>query len=162
TSPPAGLLLPAYEEETGALWFYAVFGALLIHYDPATETFSRLVHDSKDPASLSDSLIWGVMADAMGGLWVATRRGNGLNRTDLQRGSFAHYKHEPDNPNSLDKNGVRAFLEDREGRLWVSPITGALNRFDRKTQTVIHFPTDPLRIMFLAWETRTAKNCSDS
>ena len=56
---------------------------------------------------------------------------------EQQRGTFSHYKHDPD---SLSGNLVWTIYEDREGMLWVGTFSG-LDRFDRTTQTVTHYPT---------------------
>lgn len=47
----------------------------LYEYDPEKDTFEHYVHNSQDPTSLSNSVLFGINTDDCGNLWVGTERG---------------------------------------------------------------------------------------
>ena len=46
------------------------------------------------------------------------------------------------NPSSMSHNSVKAILEDRNGELWVGTEGGGLSRFERASETFVHYRHD--------------------
>lgn len=113
-------------DSSGRIWIGTTLGGLN-RFDPATETFTRYIHDPQNPTSLSNDLVQTIFEDAQGMLWVGT--GDGLNRFDSVTETFTRYTHDPQNSASLNHNEVFAITQDGTGMLWVGTKQG-INRFD--------------------------------
>jgi len=79
-------------------------------------------------------------------MWFGTWYG-GLARFDGYE--FKVFQHEPRKPTSLAHNYVWTLLVDKTGTLWVGTNGGGLDRYDRRTESFIHFgydSNDPRRL----------------
>ena len=76
-------------------------------------------------------------------MWFATDEG--LNKYDGYK--FTVYKHDPENATSIGNNSLYDLLEDAAHNLWVLTDQG-LDRFDRSTETFIHYNTAEKGIAF--------------
>ena len=133
------------EDSQAQLWI-GTWGGGLDQFDPHTNQFTHYSHQPDQPDSLSHDLVSAVLPDSYGNLWVGTL--NGLDRLDPVTGRFTHYRNDPADPNSLSSNVISRLYEDRAGNLWVGTGAynlrgGGLNRFDRATQTFVHYRHDP-------------------
>jgi streptogramin lyase/putative methionine-R-sulfoxide reductase with GAF domain len=124
------------ESRRGALWIGTEGGGLnrlgrsLQTAAPADqETFIRHRHDSDDPHSLSDDLVWAILEDRAGRLWVGTQ--SGLDQLDRYEDGFIHYRHDPYDPHSLSGDSVESIHEDRTGVLWIGTFGGGLSKLNR-------------------------------
>ena len=104
--------------------------------DRSTGSFSRFLHDSRNPHSLghnsfhaegpgSQSVV-GVnktYEDADGVLWLCTVD-RGLPKLDRERKKFIRYANQPANPSSLPHDTVHTEFEDREGVMRVGTESG--------------------------------------
>jgi len=137
-----------YEDHLGILWIGTQYGGLN-QFDPATETFQRYQHDSRNPRSLSSNNILVIYETpgSDGALWIGTDKG--LNQFERATGTFRRYQHDPENLRSLCHNAVSAIYEDRFGELWIGTVGGGLcrmSRQDRATgvfQSYQHDPQNP-------------------
>jgi signal transduction histidine kinase/streptogramin lyase len=113
----------------------------LCRFNQTTETFeSYLFLLSDDPAARNASEHVFVNEDRNGDFWLGTAEG--LLRFDANRKTFERFRNDPKNRASLSHNVVRAILPDPfepERYLWAGTAGGGLNRFDRQTETFIHF-----------------------
>ncbi|GIV61496.1 MAG: hypothetical protein KatS3mg044_0362 [Rhodothermaceae bacterium] len=85
---------------------------------------------------LSQNAVYAIVQDHRGFMWFGTK--DGLNRYDGD--TFVVFRHDPSSSTSLPDNHVTALFEDAGGRLWVGTQTGALARFDRRTETFVACP----------------------
>jgi len=132
------LVLAAYQDRQGMLWFGLADGGLsrLDPDDIDAGSFQTYRHDPDDPTSLSSDTVSSIYEDRTGCLWVGTYNG-GVNRVNLhavrlsrERGRvFRAYRHRLDEPESLSTNQVTAFARDRSGRVWVGTDGGGLEVF---------------------------------
>ena len=75
--------------------------------------------------------------DGTGTFWVGTM--GGLDRFNRETGQVTRYQHDTAYPDSLSHNVVYMVYEDQAGELWVGTWGGGLDRFDRETETFIHY-----------------------
>lgn len=152
-----GTILVLHEDVHGDLWIGTDREGLL-HFDRATEQFSRYVHDPEAANSLSHNHIRAIYPDRDGYFWVTSGElwrsspiewGSGyLDRFDPRTGHFTRFRHDPDLPGSLSGDDVidDGVVEGEDGTLWVATWSAGLNRFDRETGRFTHYrhdPTDP-------------------
>jgi len=113
----------------------------LCRFNQSTETFESYVFlMSDDPAARNVSEHVFIHEDRNGDFWLGTAEG--LLRFDTNRKTFQRFRNDPKDRASLSHNVVRAILADPfepERYLWVGTAGGGLNRFDRQTETFIHF-----------------------
>ena len=142
------------EDAHGMLWVGTWEGGLN-RFDPVTETFTRYGNDPSDPTSLSHKHVSELYEDRQGMLWVGTQ-GGGLNRLDPATETFTRFEHDEDDPTSVLDNWISVIEEDSRGVLWIgtgsrivrdglstSSTRGGLSRFDRATETFVHYQHDP-------------------
>lgn len=129
-----------HQEASGVQWMGTHQG--LIRIDSSQGSTRHFVHDSLNPASLSNSDVRTIYEDRQGTLWVGTD-GGGLNRFDRKSQTFTHYRHQPGQVGSLSNDtALYAILEDRKGSLWVGTYNG-LNRMDPRTGRFTHYRHHP-------------------
>ena len=84
---PIGMVYHILQGKSGFIWLGTNQG--LIRFDGYN--LKRFEHDEKDPSTLSNNLITGMIEDKQGYLWITTY-GGGLNRFDLNTYQFIHFK----------------------------------------------------------------------
>jgi signal transduction histidine kinase len=128
-------------QDDSGLIYIGTFGGGLNIYNPVTKIFDVFKYKRDDPGSLGNDFIHTVYKDSENTIWIGTGLA-GLNRFDRQSKSFKRFRDDiksPDNPKYLNSPEVTSICEDGEGYLWIGTTTGGLSRFDRKTESFIHF-----------------------
>jgi ligand-binding sensor domain-containing protein/signal transduction histidine kinase len=143
---PGGLsndnVLALYQDRSGILWV-GTLGGGLNRFDPVAKRFAHYRHNPSDPNSLGHDVVRTVFQDREGVLWVGTDAG--LDRLNADTGSFDHYQNDPSDPHSLSHNLILSISQDQAGALWIGTYGGGLNKFDRQSETFIHYgPKDGL------------------
>ena len=87
---------------------------------------------------LSQSAVLCIMQDRRGFMWFGTA--NGLNRFDGY--NFISYVNNPYDSTSISDNEITSVFEDAQGYLWIGTVKGALNKFNRRTETFEYFYPD--------------------
>ena len=132
-----------YVDSSGNLWIGTTNG--LNRFDPASETFTRFIHDPEDPQSVGDdafSVAEGFYEDDSGRLWFSTW-GGGLSRFDPATETFTRFQHDPADPAGLAGNGISRMVPSHDGTtLWLGTFTG-LTAFDIERETARHYQHDP-------------------
>jgi signal transduction histidine kinase/ligand-binding sensor domain-containing protein len=138
-NPRATEVYKVIQDRHGEIWITTKRS--LCRFNQTTETFeSYLFLLSDDPAARNASEHVFVNEDRNGDFWLGTAEG--LLRFDANRKTFQRFRNDPKDRASLSHNVVRAILPDPfepERYLWVGTAGGGLNRFDRQTETFIHF-----------------------
>jgi len=88
---------------------------------------------------LSSSYAKRIIQDSSGFMWIGT--GNGLNKYDGY--NFKIFEHIPYDSSTISDNIINALSFDKFGYLWIGTETGGINRFDPRTDSVIHFKNIP-------------------
>ena len=105
---------------------------LKLPVDYATDI--RFAHIST-AEGLSQIRVMNMVQDDLGFMWFGTLVG--LNRFDGY--TFKVFVHERGNRNSLSGVDIESLFKARDGALWIG-CEQAVDRFDPKTETFIHFP----------------------
>ena len=134
-------VLTIYQDRDGVLWI-GTAGSGIYWFDRATESF---IHPGTratesfipNPGCVGGGYIKAIHKDRSGLLWIGS--GGGLSKIDRERRMCALYQKNPQDPHSLSHNIVTSVYEDQEGTLWVGTFGGGLNKFDRETETFIHY-----------------------
>lgn len=112
-------------------------------YHPATESFTRYLHDPQRAESIGPFSLT-AMADERSpdssgkvqALWIGTR-GGGLERLNPLTGAVAHFRHGNGNGSTLCNDTVNALAADTRGRLWIGTNRG-LDLYENVTGRFIH------------------------
>ncbi|MFC2146830.1 two-component regulator propeller domain-containing protein, partial [Acidobacteriota bacterium] len=131
------------DPEEDVIWI-ATSGGGLNKFDPVIGTFTRYLHDPKDPTSLSHDSVFSLYRDRRGELWVGTL-GGGLNKFDKDKGTFIHYKHDALDNESLSDDQVLCVYEDNTDLLWFGTNFGGVNKYDRLRKKFKHYKYSPIK-----------------
>ena len=124
------------EGADGRIWIGTQGGGINI-FDPRTERFSYLLHDSRDSHSLSSDSIFKLFLDSDGDLWFGSMGGAPLTR----------YRPATDTFDTVDINvgnyrfAARDIHEDDQGQLWIA-AEQELIRLDLETEAFTSFQPD--------------------
>lgn len=123
----------------------------LNRYHPEIDGFERFQHDSQDPNSLEENVVWSAFEDSQNNFWVGTS-GDGLHLMDRPAGKFDHLHFDPGNPNKLsaphsrfpllgasEHVGVRRIFEDRDGYLWFVSFDNGLVVYHPPSKKVFRY-----------------------
>jgi signal transduction histidine kinase/ligand-binding sensor domain-containing protein/DNA-binding response OmpR family regulator len=128
------------QDNSGIIWI-GTFGGGVNKYDPAQKKLEVFKYKLEDPKSLGNDFIHTIYEDSEGTIWVGTGL-SGFNRFEKETNSFKSFRDNPKFPNSskyLNSPEVTSILEDSKGYLWVGTSTGGLSRFDKNSESFVHF-----------------------
>ena len=120
------------EDQQGRLWIGTEGGGLK-RFEPDTGMITTFRHNTNDPNSLNNNMIYALFEDSNGILWIGTE--GGLHRFNQESEIFTCYGVEQ----GLPDDEVYAILEDQFGYLWIStgnglskfnPVTGVFRNYD--------------------------------
>ncbi|MEO7489621.1 MAG: two-component regulator propeller domain-containing protein [Ferruginibacter sp.] len=146
-----------YEDHQGVIWvatgfpFYDTLPGVggLNRLNP-DGTFTRYMHDAKDPHSLISNKVRAMFEDSRGVFWVGTK-GDGLHTLDRKTGKFERYLYNPNKPDQLsrpplkkekfsfDNDQVTFITEDITGSIWIGSMWSGINRYDTLTKKITHY-----------------------
>ena len=150
-----------YEDRKGVIWVGT--GEPFFNQDPdkgglnrleEDGTFTRFVHDPKDPNSLANNKVRAIFEDSRGVFWIGTSKEIGLHTMDRETGKFQRYPYNPDNPGQLsrpllktaqqdkfahDNDQVTFIIEDTAGEIWISSMWSGINRYNPFTKKMTHY-----------------------
>ncbi|MBK7338256.1 MAG: hypothetical protein IPJ00_19815 [Saprospirales bacterium] len=141
-----------YLDSDGVLWVGAGWiwetdqGGGLNRFDPKSETFTRYLHDRRNPKSLVSNKVSEIFEDSKGNFWVGTE-GDGLHLMDRKTGAFTRMENSPERAEKLSspvrrntpEGHVRFILEDRDRDLWVGAWGGGIKYYDPASGYIRHF-----------------------
>lgn len=95
------------------------------------------IHVKSEPLTLSDNLVYDIIADQSGRIWIGTN--NGLNVYDKQTREIKAYFKEDGNLNKLPNNTVRTLLVTENGTLWIGMVGGGISKYMSETDSFITY-----------------------
>lgn len=96
-------------------------GMFVYDFDSGSHTW--VVHDSRNPRSLCNNIVWDILRDKDRNIWLATGRGVSLARTDAGR----HEIHLSEIVSSGDGNLFTYMLMDSRGDYWLGGENGLIH-----------------------------------
>lgn len=106
-------------------------------YNPITDNFEHLTHNSTGNSQLNSNFINCIKVDGKH-IWIGTESG-GINKLAPKRLSIHNYIHDKEIPSSLSDNPVNVIYEDKEKNLWVGTVEGGLNLKKQGTEQFLHY-----------------------
>jgi signal transduction histidine kinase/ligand-binding sensor domain-containing protein len=115
-------------------------------------TFTRFLHQSQHPGSLSHNSVWALFEDQEKNFWIGTSN-NGLQHLNRETGVFTNYyfklsgsgsvAEKPFYPDS-DYTHITSISEDRYGIIWILTLYNGIVRYDKHSGITTHFGTSAL------------------
>ena len=121
-------------------------------FNRENKTFTRYLHNPKNPNSLSHNEVVNICEDKSGAIWVSTS-GGGLNKftykDDKEPLLFERIKYNPNNPRGLPENYITFMLIDKNNVMWMGTGQGGLSRTisnldDVSKLSFVSYKHDPL------------------
>ncbi|MFT3681040.1 MAG: two-component regulator propeller domain-containing protein [Ferruginibacter sp.] len=148
-----------YEDRTGTLWVGT--GSVYKRSEQPDEgglnkmhklrgTFTRYMHDPKDPHSLIDNKVRAIFEDSKGNFWVGTS-GDGLHTMDRITGKFERHLYDPKHPEQLSRpafkkapyfDHITFITEDATGAIWIGTSESGMNYYNPATKRITHFENE--------------------
>jgi signal transduction histidine kinase/ligand-binding sensor domain-containing protein len=141
-----------YEDKVGEIWVGTGFafdpgnpngGLNLFHR--TNGTFTRYLHDPKDPHSLAGNKVRAILEDSYGNFWVGTN-GDGLHTMDRRTGQFIRYTYSPTKPDQLSRtkpigafDHITFITEDADKKIWIGTLENGIIRYDPVSKRVKHY-----------------------
>jgi len=155
TSLSCNAVVAIYEDKQGTLWIGtgSVYAGNddkggLNRMDKKTGTFTRYLHDPKNPHSLINNKVRSIFEDSKGNFWVGTA-GDGLHMMDRVRGTFQRHLYDPAHPEKLSRpplnkvfasnDHITFITEDISGAIWIGTAESGMNYYDPKTKITKHY-----------------------
>jgi len=136
-------IISIFEDIDGTMWFCTYVG--ISKYNRASQTFTNYIPDTIN-ISNRNNICEKIVADD-NYLWIDAD--DNLYRFNKETGHFVSFGKDESNPSNGMKysHSINIFL-DRSGTLWVcsgaeNKEDFAISRFNKKTETFIHFQKDP-------------------
>ncbi len=150
-------VISIYEDRQGELWIgtgsvYSsnarnpAFGGLN-RMHKRSGTFTRYLHDPRDPTSLANNKVRAIYEDRKGNFWVGTA-GDGLHTMDRSTGKFKRYPYDPRHPEKLSRpplkkepffDHITFIRDDTTGAIWIGTAESGLNHYNPETQKTTHY-----------------------
>jgi two-component system, sensor histidine kinase ChiS len=135
-----GAVSAIHKDAQGYLWFGGENG--LVRFNGTGFDWFR--HQSNQPGSLSNSVIWDLLRDRQGRFWVATEAG--LNRFDPRAQRFERYDRRSGH---LQQDAITSLAEDAQGQLWLGTRAGVV-RWDpqrAKAQPLLELGDNAVQVL---------------
>jgi ligand-binding sensor domain-containing protein/signal transduction histidine kinase len=141
-----------YEDRSGTLWIGTGFAfdpsndnGGLNRFNRSSGTFTRYLHDPKNPNSLINNKVRAILEDSYGNFWVGTA-GDGLHTMDRKTGMFTRFTRNAAKPELLSRTAlldvydhITFIIEDAERKIWIGTLINGIIRYDPLTKKIDHF-----------------------
>lgn len=121
--------------------YLSTYGGLQI-FDIVTNKSEHLIHDDKDPNSLSHNSLFQTAENRDGTFWIASY-GGGLSLFDPTTRKFTNWKKDESNSESISSNNLFTVYLDGDGLLWMGMDDNTVcihNTRAKKFHPIVHRP----------------------
>lgn len=118
------------EDSKGNIWIASFEGLIML--DPRTDEIIFYKNIPRNPNTLSDNRVTGIVEDKKGYLWITTY-GEGLNKFDPVTKNFKNYIED-----WLGADIIVGILADDKGNLWLSNYKG-ISKFNTENESFINY-----------------------
>ncbi len=146
-----------YEDRTGTIWIGT--GSLFGNSAPGKGglnrlepdgTFTRFMHDPKNPNSLINNKVRSIFEDSRGVFWIGTLH-DGLHTMERKTGRVDRHLYDPLRPDKLSRPVIKAgeftqtndlvtFInEDGAGNIWIGTIGSGISKYDPISKKINHY-----------------------
>ncbi len=134
-----------FEDADHQIWVATVGGGLDL-LDREMGTFTRMMHDPRNPKSIASNDLACVFEDGHHRLWVGTNVG--LDQLDRSTGIFHHFGKGVRDTVGIASNSINSLAEDGEGNLWIGTENDGLVILDSAgvLRRYVHDDVDPSSI----------------
>jgi len=140
---PQGIVRSILEDDEQNLWI-GIIDMGLVKYNPRTKKFTRFIHHSDEPMSISGNRITSILQDSQGNLWFG-EWSTGLNKLNKKNGTFELVAGNKPGIAKLFDTRIQFIKEAKPGVLWIGTENG-INRLDTRTKTctyILHDERNP-------------------
>ncbi len=157
SSLSSNIVRSIYEDKAGVLWVGTGMEwdrnskeGGLNKFNKGTGTFTRYIHDSKNPNSLIGNKVRAIFEDSKGNFWVGTDS-NGLHLMNRSTGTFERFSYDPLHPEKFSTPLVKSvngffhitfITEDVLGKLWIGTYSDGLICYDPETKKMNRFTSE--------------------
>ena len=149
-----------YEDKKGVFWVVTgspFLGKIenpdkkggLNRFNKNTGTFTRYLHEDKDPHSLIDNRIRAIFEDSYGNFWVGTA-GDGLHTMNRENGTFERLTYDAAHPEKLSRpplkklyswadDHITFITEDSRKAIWIGTFGNGVTRYDPANKKLTHY-----------------------
>jgi signal transduction histidine kinase/ligand-binding sensor domain-containing protein len=143
-----------YEDRAGILWVGTGFEfdgnaneGGLNKFNNETGTFTRYLHDPKNPNSLLGNKVRAIFEDRKGNFWVGTDN-NGLHLMNQDKGTFTRLIYDPLHPDKLsspppkntnEPHHITFIKEDILGKIWIGTYSEGITLYDPQSKSTERF-----------------------
>lgn len=118
-------------DRNGIVWAGTDNGA--VYYNPATDTFTRILHRPDDKESLLPGMIMDIKQMANGDIWFASSQG-GVSILSMQTHTFVkpenfkfHNITSSETGQSINGTSIRSLLQDSYGNIWLGSYRNGID-----------------------------------
>jgi two-component sensor histidine kinase/ligand-binding sensor domain-containing protein len=123
----SNLIRKIYQDTQKNIWVATDDGGLNL-WLPDAGVFRHYRHDSSNPFSISDDLVYEIIEDAGRVMWLGTF--NGISKWNAAIPTFTHVWRDESAETFLPNNKISSFAESPDGKLWIGTIGGGVSRWD--------------------------------
>jgi ligand-binding sensor domain-containing protein len=124
-------------------WYMATNLGIKI-FNPLTNFYDEIKHDTLTPFSLSSDQVYSVSIDSSGNLWaICTSSQSILHKIDLEKHTIKYYDRFIDAKKKWRNNTLSEILTDNKGRVWVISNYSGLSLYDEKKDDFNDYLHDP-------------------
>jgi len=110
----ASPIVSLYQDTDSNIWI-GTNGAGLYRLNPRTEEFTAYEHSAVNGNTISENVIYSILADGDHTLWIGTGKNGGLDKLNLQTGRIIHY---------MPGMTINCLYKGADGVLWVGALGG--------------------------------------
>ncbi len=94
----------------------------LYRYSPKTHAVSHATHDSREPRSIANNIVWSLFSDSWGNLWAGTDHGLSMQLRPTRTGSVPL----ADITGNGDGNSIYSIFRQTDGSVWLGGSNGLI------------------------------------